>query len=476
MTLTNILIALAITLFAALILRPVRTYSIMVISIFFLYWLQPDVPTIIHEFWLATTMLGFIVLCWVVVTPPEERGKRQNIITVLVMITPVIILDVVSRLPELNVSLIIPPPTSWQPAITLSIFVLIAWGLFFLPDRKSLFLSAIILFIVVIFILLKLPVASNRIAGFLVKLAILQGVESTGNIPPIGWFGFSYVAFRLIHTLRDRQIGKIIQVGLAEYITYVIFFPTLTAGPIDRIERFLGDLRNPLPLDTQAWLDSGRRLAIGLFKKFFVANSLVIFSLGTDRVIDVHSPGWMWVYLYAYTLMIYFDFSGYTDIVIGLGRLSGFKIPENFSAPYFKPNITQFWNNWHMTLTQWFRAYFFNPLTRALRSQQKAPPVWAVILITQTFTMVLIGLWHGVTINYFLWGIWHGLGLFIQNRWSDTFGGRIDLWANTQIRKQSLRIISTLLTFHFVALGWIFFAVPQLPRIKFVFLRLFGLY
>ncbi len=163
--------------------------------------------------------------------------------------------------------------------------------------------------------------------------------------------------------------------------------------------------------------------------------------------------------MYAYAFQIFFDFSGYTDIAIGLGRLLGIKLPENFNSPYLKPNLTQFWNNWHMTLTQWFRAYFFNPVTRALRSGKKPLPIPWIIFITQLATMVLIGLWHGVTWNFVLWGLWHGLGLFIHNRWSEWTKAR---FAKFGARLQAgLNIGGILLTFHFVALGWVFFALPE---------------
>ncbi len=123
--------------------------------------------------------------------------------------------------------------------------------------------------------------------------------------------------------------------------------------------------------------------------------------------------------LYAYAFQLFFDFSGYTDIAIGTARLMGIKLPENFNHPYLKPNLTQFWSNWHMTLTQWFRAYFFNPVTRALRSASKPVSIPVIIFITQLGTMLLIGLWHGVSFNFILFGLWHGIGLFIHNRWSD---------------------------------------------------------
>ena len=116
----------------------------------------------------------------------------------------------------------------------------------------------------------------------------------------------------------------------------------------------------------------------------------------------VASP--MAVLLYAYAWRLYLDFSGYTDIAIGLGRLFGVRLPENFERPYLKPNLTTFWNSWHITLAQWFRAYFFNQLTRALRSRPRPLPAALIILIGQVGTMLLIGLWHGVTWNFVAWG------------------------------------------------------------------------
>ena len=144
----------------------------------------------------------------------------------------------------------------------------------------------------------------------------------------------------------------------------------------------------------------------------------------------VKGAGWMWLFLYAYSFRIYFDFSGYTDIAIGMGRLLGVRLPENFAAPYLKSNIALFWNSWHMTLTQWFRSYVFNPLTRGLRSASTPPPMWLIILVTQASTMVLIGLWHGITWSFAAWGMWHALGLFIHNRWVSLTANRLPVWAH----------------------------------------------
>jgi D-alanyl-lipoteichoic acid acyltransferase DltB (MBOAT superfamily) len=182
----------------------------------------------------------------------------------------------------------------------------------------------------------------------------------------------------------------------------------------------------------------------------------------------------MWILLYAYSLRIYFDFSGYTDIAIGLARFLGARLPENFDAPYLKPNLTQFWNSWHMTLTQWFRSYFFNPLTRFLRSRNVPVPQWVMIFFAQTMTMALIGLWHGVTFGFLLWGLWHGFGLFIQNRWSDLIRSRLPAWGRSRFGAQILNYSGIFLTFHFVTLGWLFFFLPEPVMAWNVMRKLFG--
>jgi D-alanyl-lipoteichoic acid acyltransferase DltB (MBOAT superfamily) len=180
----------------------------------------------------------------------------------------------------------------------------------------------------------------------------------------------------------------------------------------------------------------------------------------------------MWIHLYAYAFQIYFDFSGYTDIAIGMARLAGVKLPENFAAPYLKPNLTQFWNSWHITLTQWIRSYFFNPFNRWIRGFKNLP-MWTMLLVGQLATMLLIGLWHGITWNFILWGAWHGLGLFLQNRWSDFAKTRLS--ASDPRLQTALRLGGVFLTFHFVALGWVFFALSE-PGLSWqVLQKLFGL-
>jgi D-alanyl-lipoteichoic acid acyltransferase DltB (MBOAT superfamily) len=273
--------------------------------------------------------------------------------------------------------------------------------------------------------------------------------------------------------LRDKQTGRLPEFSLPEFATYVVFFPTLAAGPIDRAERFTQDLQKDFALTQEGTLLAGQRLVPGLFKKFVIADTLALIALNDALAAQVRTAGWMWIVVYAYAFQIYFDFSGYTDIAIGIARLVGIRLPENFAAPYTKPNLTQFWNSWHMTLTQWFRSYFFNPFNRWMRGY-KSIPAWGMILTGQAATMLLIGLWHGITPNFVLWGLWHGLGLFLHNRWSDLVRTRFPGWVQDPRLQRVLQIGGILLTFHFVALGWVFFALSDLSLSWQVFLALSG--
>jgi alginate O-acetyltransferase complex protein AlgI len=279
----------------------------------------------------------------------------------------------------------------------------------------------------------------------------------------------------LLHTILDRKAGRLSPVPLAEYVNYVIFFPSITAGPIDRLEHFTHDLTNPVVLNREGWTEAGSRFFLGLFKKFVIADALAWIALDDMLAQQVSSSAWLWVLLYSYSLRLYFDFSGYTDIAIGLGRLAGVRLPENFDSPYLKQNLTQFWNSWHMTLTQWFRSYFFNPLTRAMRSSKRPMPTYLAILVAQISTMVLIGLWHGMTAGFLFWGLWHGAGLFIQNRWSDYMKSHLPVWGKTAPGQILLRYSGIFLTFNFVSLGWLFFALPTSAQVWSAVAVLFGI-
>ncbi len=448
-------------------LKKGRSLALLGVSALIIYWLQLPQSPVSLTYWLPTMTLVVTGFSWLLTSTPEMRGWEQNWRALAVLIGVVILVDMNRYFQFEQIYMTATPKLQWVGLVVA--FVLISSLLLarFRQFHPALFVVATISLIGML-ILIKAPLALKMLFD---ALSAIRGREAGESL---SWLGFSYVAFRLMHTILDGKAGRLPSVPLAEYVNYVLFFPSFTAGPIDRLERFIRDLNEPVVLDREGWMDAGTRFFVGLFKKFVIADTLAWIALNETFAAQTRSVGWMWIFLYAYSLRIYFDFSGYTDIAIGLGRLLGVRLPENFAAPYLKPNLTQFWNSWHMTLTQWFRAYYFNPLTRAMRSSKKPLPQSLIILVTQISTMILIGLWHGVTAGFALWGLWHGIGLFIQNRWSDFMRTRMPSWGDSQTGQLVLNYTSIFLTFNFVSLGWLFFILPAPALAWRAALRLFG--
>ena len=447
-----------------------RTYSLLALSLLAIYWFQPVVPLRYFDFWFPSLSIALVILTWLITSTPGAWKARQNIVGLLIIAGVVTLIELTRYIlpaPFLTATL---PPNILQYLVFLIAIVAIILLFTFTSRRIAWMLSIATVLLIAMLVLLKSPTLSLQTSIFFRELAN-RPIE-TASALDLRWLGFSYIAFRLIHILRDKQAGRLPELSLPEFATYVVFFPALAAGPIDRAERFIKDLQKEFTLRQDDLLVAGQRIAIGLFKKFVIADMLALIALNDTLAVQARTTGWMWIHLYAYTFQIYFDFSGYTDIAVGIGRLVGITLPENFLSPYTKPNLTQFWNNWHMTLTQWFRSYFFNPFNRWMRGNKKIP-IWIMILIGQLSTMVLIGLWHGITWNFILWGAWHGLGLFLQNRWSDFTKTRINP-TNPGMQKV-LQIGDVLLTFHFVTLGWVFFALSEPSLSQTALMKLFGL-
>ena len=447
-----------------------RTYSLLALSVLALYWFQPVVPLRYFDFWFPSFSIALVLLTWFIISEQGQWKSRENLAGLLIIIGVITLIELTRYiLPDPFLTATLPPNiTQYLTFLAVTIGIVLFFTL--LSRGTAWILSILAVLLVSILVILKSPELSLQTNIFFRTLA--DRPTETASAFDLRWLGFSYISFRLIHVLRDKQMKRLPELALPEFVTYVVFFPTLAAGPIDRAERFIKDLQKDFALTQNETLLAGQRIAIGLFKKFVFADALALIALNDSLATQVNSTGWMWLHLYAYTLQIYFDFSGYTDIAIGIARLVGINLPENFLSPYTKPNLTQFWNNWHMTLTLWFRSYFFNPFNRWIRGYKKIP-AWTMILIGQLSTMLLIGLWHGITWNFILWGTWHGLGLFIQNRWSDFTKTRL-VPGNYQIQK-TMRLGGVLLTIHFVALGWVFFALSEPSLSQTVLMKLFGL-
>ncbi len=465
-----------IILYRLLLNQKGKIWVILTASIFGVFWLQPALLVRNMDYWFPFISISLILITWLVITPKDEVVSKQNVISLLVILIISLFIPFSRYLPfEFNIISTFPP----QPFfVIMAVFLLLIWLIFFYffnYRNNKIFSYFVLLFILFIFIILKTPSLNSKI-GMLLRT--ISG-QSTNIIQELGadlrWLGFSYIAFRLIHTIRDFQNKRYQITNLNTYFAYVLFFPALVAGPIDRIEHFENEINKKTEKLTD-FLTGGKRLAIGLLKKFVIADSLVMIALNANNALLTKSTFWLWIMLFAYAWMIYFDFSGYTDIALGLSACIGITLPENFDRPYSAQNLTLFWNKWHISLTQWFRSYFFNPLTRFLRSREKPISQTSTILIAQLSTMTLIGLWHGISWNFLFWGLWHGAGLFLHNQWSSLMQ-RIQ--GRSGPRKSNQKIVfifSKIFTFIFVALGWIWFVIPD-PKISIIiFEKLFGLH
>jgi D-alanyl-lipoteichoic acid acyltransferase DltB (MBOAT superfamily) len=279
-------------------------------------------------------------------------------------------------------------------------------------------------------------------------------------------FGFSYIAFRLFHVLLEYRLGHpVSDHPVEEWSLYLLFFPAQAVGPIDRWPRFASETPTE---QTFSWADTTRgweRILWGGIKKFVIADIMLVHLIPNatplPTPIAVILPVYAWVQLYVFAFYLYFDFSGFVDIAIGTAQLIGFHLPENFDRPYTKGSLAQFWQSWHMTLSNWLRTYIFLPLSRSLlRTRLKRVPL-LIVLFANVVTMSLIGLWHGFSWNFLVWGLWHAVGLFLHKMFADRTRLKQLRWKNTW-RAQTFHVFSVLLTFHFVLLGWVFFAFPTL--------------
>lgn len=273
--------------------------------------------------------------------------------------------------------------------------------------------------------------------------------------------GISFFTFEFIHYAVDRYRGTTQSGKFSEYMAFILFFPTMVAGPIKRYQTFLPSLREPSLEWAADWRMGMTRILVGLAKKFAIADLMTAFTSHLNHADIAKAQRWVLpIWLLAYGVKIYFDFSAYSDIAIGSARLFGMKVPENFDWPYARTNIAEFWKHWHISLYRWLLDYVFIPLGG---SRCKPPR----ILVNLMLTMFLSGLWHGAGLNFAVWGLWHGVLLAVHRGWSKSRGPR----------KSPPTVAGTLaawaLTFVTANLGWAFFCM-DLPTAAFFLKRLFG--
>lgn len=476
MTLGTILVCLIGALIYRFLPAAWRGWALLIGSVIGVYALQPALPLPMVDFYLPTLILILALIGWWLTRPPDTEGiSRDDLISLSVVAgLPLLIafMGSIDFLPRLSAS---PPPPFFNVIWTIVGFAVVSTAISPLfQETRSLnrLIPLYILAILALFAVLKTEFLATALSAWL-RAQADRPLTLAGAVD-VGWLGFSYVAFRLIHTLRDRQTGKLPNLTLREYFTYLIFFPAYTAGPIDRAERFVKDYRtiSNTPDAAATWIGLGR-IAAGLLKKFVIADSLALWALSPLIAERATTFGGAWVVLYAYAFRLYFDFSGYSDIAIGIGRLFGIQLPENFNAPYLKSNITQFWQSWHMSLSTWARFYVFMPLSRMMI---RFPRKSLVVLAAQVGTMLVIGLWHGVALNFVIWGVWHGLGLWVHKLYSDRTRDFYIALQEQPTKRRIVYLAGVFVTFHFVVLGWVWFTLPDVSEAARFFGKLIGIF
>jgi D-alanyl-lipoteichoic acid acyltransferase DltB (MBOAT superfamily) len=464
-------------------LRPRKAFPglLLVLSVGSIYWLQPLTPLRNLDFWLPSASIALTVFVWGITHPSKTRNLRQALPGLAIMIL-VMVSIAATRYLDRICCLTPNRPPDMRLVLGAAGVILVLWvvSYYLLPANAVLSIIPIIL-IIALFVVLKSEGLSQLVSGWLRGLTGQPiSLAASGDL---SWLGFSFLAFRLLHVSRDRQLNRLPSYSLDEFSAYALFFPAVISGPIDRAQHFIGELHQACDqckniewrqLAFRNTIAGQKLILIGALKKFVLADGLALFALNTQNASQTTSAGWTWVLLIAFSLRIYLDFSGYTDIALGVSRLMGIKLPENFDRPYSRQNLTAFWNSWHITLAQWFRSYIFNPFTRYMRTRRHPMPVWLVILASQLLTMALIGLWHGIAWNFLIWGVWHGIGLFIQNRWSEKMGLLLERISPRPAARLALQASGWLATFLFVSLGWVWFTLPTPGLAMAVFVKLVG--
>ncbi|HEX2969911.1 MAG TPA: MBOAT family O-acyltransferase [Bacteroidales bacterium] len=267
--------------------------------------------------------------------------------------------------------------------------------------------------------------------------------------------GISFFTFQSLSYTIDVYRGKIEPVrNILDFGFFVSFFPQLVAGPIVRASEFIPQIYVPYHLEKREFSHALFLISKGLIKKIIISDFIAVNFI--DRVFDapsMYSGFENLMAVYGYGLQIYCDFSGYTDIAIGLGLLFGFRLPLNFNSPYKADCPSDFWKRWHISLSRWLKDYLYIPLGGNRKGKIRT-------YLNLLVTMILGGLWHGASLLFIIWGFLHGVGLVIERLFRSFFA---------EPSKSKIRhALAVILTFHFVSFCWIFFRAGSLENVRII--------
>ena len=269
--------------------------------------------------------------------------------------------------------------------------------------------------------------------------------------------GISFYTFKALSYSIDVYRGKLEPArDVVQYFAYVGFFPQLLAGPIERATNLLPQFGKPRAFDYETGVDGMRQILWGLFKKVVIADNCAVYVDRVFSTFQAQSGSTLLLAAFFFAFQIYGDFSGYSDMAIGTGKLFGFKTMKNFNMPYFSRDIAEFWRRWHISLTTWFRDYVYIPLGGSRCSKAK--------IIRNTFVIFLLsGLWHGANWTFIAWGAFHAF-LFLPLILMGKNKKYRDTVAEGRLLPSLKEFGQFLLTFFLVTVGWIIFKADSIGQ------------
>ena len=320
-------------------------------------------------------------------------------------------------------------------------------------------LGSIIAYVLVGYILMHLSVKFKEHKKTMILMVFLAGlplvlvkVLAVFKISGLGFLGISYMTFKLIQIIIEIYDGLIEKpMGPLDYVHFLLFFPALSSGPIDRSRRFLEDWKKQRTKDE--YLDLAGtglfRLVLGLFYK------LVISGMVFQQMISIRYKDFSFfvIYMYLYTAYLFFDFAGYSLMAVGASNVLGIETPMNFSIPFISVDIKDFWNRWHITLSMWLRDFVFSRIVMRFMRKKIFKKRLTTAMVAYMINMTFMGFWHGITLNYIAYGFYHGI-LMAAFEWYQ----KKSKFYKKNKNKTWYKVISWLITMHLVMFGFLIFS------------------
>ena len=294
-----------------------------------------------------------------------------------------------------------------------------------------------------------LPVILNKISPEFGKII------PHAKIGVIGFIGISYLNFRVIQMVIEIYDEAIKEVKLSTFLYFVLFFPTLSSGPIDRSRRFEKDLDKEIT--RQEYLDEYlmpgiKKIFLGIGYKFVIAfliNTLWLTKIHTDHFTIMRDLS----YMYAYSLYLFFDFGGYSLFAVGTSYIFGIKAPDNFNKPFISKDMKEFWTRWHISLSRWFGDYIFSRFVISSMRKRRFKKRTTAAHVAQMITMITMGFWHGLTWYYIVYGLYQGVALVLTDIYQ-----RKSKFYKTHKKENWFVVLQIVLTFHIACFGLLIFS------------------